>query len=189
MRPADGRAGIIPAAQKVDFGENLSPVMARLDRATRSGTVAPGMARSRASHDVEAAWRRVNLSGGWYESDRPRIERSTGREIWAHTPGGWAIGAAVASAGEKGKYLEQLRLAGGHIGAEYYRLMCPPGLSDEDYEVVRDIAIMEALHVKGWIDITISNEDPDAVRAEVVNYAALRKFFVAQLPSAPTQAA
>jgi hypothetical protein len=73
-------------------------------------------------------------------------------EIWAHTPDGGAIGAAVTTGVSKAKYLHQLQLIGGFPGADIYRANFPPGLSGQGDERIRDATVVEALHANGWID-------------------------------------
>jgi hypothetical protein len=107
-------------------------------------------------------------------------------EIWAHTPNSGAVGASLSAGMMKSRYLTQLQLLSGFTGAQLFRLMCPPGLSDAEYETVRDIAFVETLQIRGWIDsyIGLSTTAIAQIYAVHVGYLSLRRFFEVNLPQA-----
>lgn len=117
-------------------------------------------------------------------SDLELIGKPGVNEIWAHTPDGGAIGAAVMAGVPKARYQHQLQLICGFLGADIYRANFPPGLSDQDYERIRDITLVEALHAKGWIDACIqaSLTAYGQIYAVYADYRRLRRFFEANLP-------
>jgi hypothetical protein len=106
-------------------------------------------------------------------------------EIWAHTPDGGAVGAAVMTGVSKARYLNQLQLICGFLGADIYRASFPQsGLSDQEYENIRDITLVEALHAKGWIDACIqaSLTAYGQLYAVHADYLCLRRLFDTNLP-------
>ena len=68
-----------------------------------------------------------------------------------------------------------------------FRAYCPPGLTDAEYEAVRDIALVEALQAKGWIIANIA-QSAEAIIACYVGkmpYPKLLEFFQSKLPFPP----
>lgn len=118
-------------------------------------------------------------------SDLELIGRVGVKQIWAHSPQGAAYGAELKEGICKHAYLQALQSLGGFILPELIKYPQGNCLTIDQFEKLRDIAIMTALERRGWI--FIHAQLSDAIRRTICDapfgYLQLVQFLLIKSPT------